>query len=427
MKFLEKYIEWIVALAIVFLTTFGVLGKCISLFAPNVKTVISLLRCVVLIILLIYQIQHYGLKIREKPYFLFFIAYSAYIFLYMTTLRVYPLYRLYKVPETIWSFLTSSLLIATYFLCAKTIIKKFCYQKFICLSFILGVIPTIWYINFVGLDFIQYASAYDTNIDEKLFIHQLTLAYNNVPVLVISALLYKNLNKNKYVSYAIFFVIAISVGYILMVSTKRGPVLWTMINFLICYLVIPKNRMKKLVIITVVILFITFNLDLILDLISDFAPNTVERFEASIYEGNTSGRMDSDDGSKGGYSLGFSQFLSSPLWGSYFRIVHVSGYFNGHYPHNVFIEMLMTMGILGFIPFMAFLIKAGKKIISVLKNRFEYNQLALISLFLACFLELQTTGTLVLNSFWVLLYLVLQMNFCSTKLQFPSKKMFCHN
>jgi O-antigen ligase len=65
------------------------------------------------------------------------------------------------------------------------------------------------------------------------------------------------------------------------------------------------------------------------------------------------------------------------------------------------------MGLVGFIPFVLLLIKAVKNIKTTLTGQHNDHILALVSLFFASFLESISTGTLVLNSsFWVLFYLM---------------------
>lgn len=400
----DIYIEWIVTLAVVLITTFNMLQKCVELFYPPFKPIVFFIRLSVLLLMLYYQNQHYGIKVKAKPFFLFFLLYSLYILFYLTEFSIYPIDILKHVPKNVFSFIVYTTMIVLYMLCAKTIIHKFNFRKFLYLSIIVAIVPTIWYINLVGIDFIQYMNV--TDGEDSLFIHQLLLAYANVPIWVLCILFYKKIHKNKFVNYALFFLLFLSVSYILIISTKRGPIIWGLVNLLTCSILIGRYKIKKILTLVVIGVIAFININTIFNVISEYAPNTAERFKSTIVEGNTSGRFESSEG-EGGYSLAINQFNSSPIWGSYFRLVTPSGFWKGHYPHNIFLEMLITMGLVGFIPFVLLLIKAVKNIKTTLTGQHNDHILALVSLFFASFLESISTGTLVLNSsFWVLFYLM---------------------
>jgi O-antigen ligase len=68
-----------------------------------------------------------------------------------------------------------------------------------------------------------------------------------------------------------------------------------------------------------------------------------------------------------------NQFINNPFIGDKLRMDFSSGY-----PHNIFIEVLQTTGIVGFIPFV-FLIYAGWRVVFyILKNKKEYFWVAII-------------------------------------------------
>jgi len=69
--------------------------------------------------------------------------------------------------------------------------------------------------------------------------------------------------------------------------------------------------------------------------------------------------------------------------------------------------MLMTMGLMGFIPFILILRKAYLKSKKILYRSHKDVHLACLVLFLAPFLMLQTTETIVTTmSFWVFLHIL---------------------
>lgn len=62
----------------------------------------------------------------------------------------------------------------------------------------------------------------------------------------------------------------------------------------------------------------------------------------------------------------WSQFLNSPIWGD-----SIQSNIPPH-PHNIILEVLMSVGLLGFIPFIMLLIKTLRKSIKILKYRSEH-------------------------------------------------------
>ena len=403
MNFINKNIEWIVAIAVIQLSIM-LLDNLSKWVLPTVGPIFTLTYYLVIFLMLIYQINHYGLKLKSPIFVTFFLVYTIYVFLYLTVLRVYPLSELLGMQEKMSGFYIMTSLIFGYMFCAETICNKFSFRKFFYLAIFLTFLPTIYYVSIVGVDFFQYAEW-----GEKDRVFQVTsLAYNNAPLFVMVLLFYGDLSDNKNQSYLIAIVLAISVGYILLVSSRRGPLLWCLVNLAICYYYKSQKTFKYIVFASIFGLLIYFNIDTIIDWISIIAPSTGERIYSSIHEGASSGRYDAGDAERGTYILGINQFLESPIYGSYFRIVTSDSSFRGVYPHNIFIEVLMTMGVLGFAVFCLFLKKAFKDNHYLKKDK---NKLALFSLFLASFLQLQTADSIALNVwFWVLFYVVLVMN-----------------
>lgn len=404
MRFIDKNIEWIVALAIINISTLLLdnLGKWLL---PAISPLFTLIYYLGLLLMLVYQSKYFGLKLR-KPFFIFFFSlYSVYIFLYMTVLRVYPLRELLGVPEEIRGFFTLTILIFGYLFCAETICQKFNLRKFVYLSIFLTLLPTLYYVSVVGVRFfLEEANL----VEEKLF-QVSSISYNSVPLLVMAILFYDDLSDNKIVTRLISIFIIIAVGYILFMSARRGPLLWCLVNIAICYFYKSRKVFKYIVVASVLGMLLYYNIDTVLGWITSVNSYAGERLSASIYEGSTSGRYDIDNQERSSYIIGFNQFLESPLYGSYFRIVSTDGTFRGLYPHNIFIEMLMTMGLIGFAMFCLLLYKIFKTPRAILAR--DKNKLALFSLFMASFLQLQTSDTISFNIwFWALFYVVLIMN-----------------
>ena len=351
-------------------------------------------------------------------FFLFFLLYSLYLFTYMTILRVYPIDSLLGVPNKLSTFFISSFIIVGYLLCAETISLNFNVRLFIYLSIAFCILPSLNYIHIVGVNFFQNSEW--SEVDN--YIPPLTMSYANVSILVLALLFYDEMSDYKIVNYLLLFFIVISVSYIMITVTKRGPFLWGFVNFAICSYFKSKNVLKYVVIASIIGLIIYYNFSTILNWISSIAPYTGERIYRSVYEGDTAKRFDLQNQGESNYILGFNQFLTSPLLGSYFRTITSNVMFKGVYPHNIFIEMLMTMGLLGFIPFM-YLLKKGFQNIKHYAKKLNCHQMACFSLFLAAFLQLQTTGTIVLNiKFWLFFYIIMIVKPINTDVRVKMKE-----
>ena len=151
-------------------------------------------------------------------------------------------------------------------------------------------------------------------------------------------------------------------------------------------------------------------LPMLISVIENLSPFLAERLEMTLIEGNTSGRMDEE----GAYVLAVNQFNNSPFFGSYFRIVTTNPLWQGMYPHNIILELLITFGIAGLIPFIYFL----SKILSTLRKSFSSDKTGIVSIekvlgimFLNIFFSMMTTGTILLSlPFWLNIAILLTIN-----------------
>lgn len=395
------------------------LNVLIGMFFPEMRILITILRYTVLVVMLFFQFKYYKFEIGNKYFIFFIVIYSIYILLYITTLQKLPLDVLIHVPQGVGGFCRLSVLFFGYLLCCKIIYNYFNVRKYILLSLICCTLPSLLYINFVGIDFLQ---TYGSEVrDDELFVHQLTISFTNVPILVLSVLNYKKLFFNALLSKVMLILIILSVGFILIVSTKRGPILWSIVNIFICYMILKKYHLKYMLSVFVSVFVIALNYEYIFRIIEPFAPKTVERMEKTITEGDTSGRINSASG-QSAWPLAIKQFSSSPVYGSYFRLYNVRGYFRGHYPHNLFLEILITMGIIGIIPFVMLTWIAFRNMIFAIKDVGSENAIAFAALFLACFLERQSTGSIVFDtSFWLFFMMMLDFEIINKPNQIKAK------
>lgn len=404
----NRYVEWLVAIAVSLAITFIVTESVLDAFFPALGRLSGLFRNLVLLLLLIYQMRHGGIKLQGRRGLLFFVIYSVYILLYITVFRVYDLDDLVKGPSSVFNFFYRTAQILIYLLCADTIVRHIRPAKFLIVSLIVAVIPTVLFINYIGLDTLQ---VFGQDKDGDEFISAMLLGYANAPVIVIATLFFSRLFKSKTLSRFFASVIIILSGFVLVAGGERGPILWTIVNICICLFLTHKNVAKYVLIALGLGLLLLVNYNSIMAKLEEVTPRTAERISSAVEEGDTNGRFDLNNPEGSTYIIGLRQFASSPLWGSYFRLKTNHWIFRGHYPHNVFIEFMITMGLMGLIPFLFLLWRAWKNARRIRFSRDKDCQLFCLAMFLVIFLQLQTSETIVFNTtFWLFFYIVCNLD-----------------
>lgn len=205
---------------------------------------------------------------------------------------------------------------------------------------------------------------------------------------------------NSIVCKGLFWSItALSVS-ICIATIQRGPIIFIISTTLFYYYAkgYISHRYFGWIAFFCLILFVFA--DSIWGLLNSIAPDLMGRF-GDIAEGG-SGRYGSEDSA---YALALKEFMMSPILGHYFRYSTVQGYFYGHYPHNIFLESLMTMGLLGSIPFFYILYRCVKNAYYAIKDDAPIAVIGLI--FIYIFSTLVTSTTMVLlGNFWVPLVII---------------------
>lgn len=402
-----SFIEWVVAIAVAYATSFTILESFFGEFFPLLRSVSGIMRSVIVLLLLFFQIRHYGLHIRGQKFFIFFLTYNLFLVIYLFVFPIYKLEDLKGFPGaasgSTFAFFYRSVQIVGYILSAEIIIKHLSVKKYIFVSFFSAVIPSISFIQYVGVDTIQYLN----HLDDDAF-SLLALGYCNSTLLVLEILFFKKFVSDGLLSILFSCVVIISVVYILFVGGERGPIIWAFVNLCICFYILSKKVFRYLICLAIISIFLFINIDMIIETLRPYVPRAAEKLELTFKEGDTNGRFDMDNEEGSTYIIGLKQFASSPIYGSYFRLITNHKVFRGHYPHNVFIEMLITMGLLGTIPFILLLLKAYKKVLKVIKRgNLQDSQLCCLAIFLGVFLQFQTTWSIVANAaFWTFFYIM---------------------
>lgn len=149
---------------------------------------------------------------------------------------------------------------------------------------------------------------------------------------------------------------------------SRGPLLSGLVVMVFAVLSMTKNKVGNLMLLMVAGTILWFSMGYLEEAISDISPVLYNRLFGHTMEEQLYGRDNL-------YSLAISYFLESPIWGKYFSI-----YRGGVmvWPHNIFIESLLQLGIIGFSLMLAMILNSCKKVLSIGESKASYFWLGLI-------------------------------------------------
>lgn len=398
--------EKILKVQLVLIMCFTMPNIIMDLFIPALHSITSL----ILYATTIYTIL-YLLKNRPKYnklyiyYIIYFLIYSIVIFIDLTLERKYPLTEMLGCPKNVSTFIYRTATILLFILQAPLYskIKDF---SFLVKWYIIFNLPlALFYINFIGVEEIFYKESIG-NID----ISTLTLASAASSSLLMAYIFKNTLTKYKSLNNILLFIIFATTMSVCGDLGKRGAILWFFITLMLYFILKSKNIKLTVIKCTIILGIVYLTFPIIITAIENYSPLLAEKLGSTVFEGDTSGRMDEE----GGYAVAIEQFYRSPIFGSYFRHVTSIPTQQGMYPHNIILEFLITFGIAGLIPFLFFLWKILNTIrISLTSNKRSPNSKEKIVgiLFLNMFFSMMSTGTpLLMLSFWFSIALLLINN-----------------
>lgn len=181
----------------------------------------------------------------------------------------------------------------------------------------------------------------------------------------------------------------------IVVANSRSPLLALILVLLVFYY--RRLNLKLLIVLFMIstILFYSFD-DIDLYLKNTFNSSFTDRIVATIEDKDSSGRDVL-------YSLAFKSFLEHPVLGS--SLLISDPVFQGDYPHNFFLETLMSLGIIGGILYLFSIFLAFKYSFYLIKRNSPFLIFAL--LFIQYFVYSMFSRSLItLPMYWVILALI---------------------
>jgi O-antigen ligase len=166
-----------------------------------------------------------------------------------------------------------------------------------------------------------------------------TIAFGHFGTTSVILGLYTFLEKKLNWFYKVLIILLILLGFFSMLRAgSRGPVMALGVVLFFWLFSRVKNPFLAIFTLLIVGLFTVILMDQILLVMGDISPIMEERLRQSIYEGSTGGRDPY-------YSAAVEAFYDSPILGKQFVLIFPDGTFD--YSHNLILDALMGLGVIG--------------------------------------------------------------------------------
>lgn len=255
-------------------------------------------------------------------------------------------------------------------------------------------------ISFFSNESLQITDEYSRNTTAGL--GAIGTGHLGLSTLVLSVYLIVN-NKKKLLKKLLRSILYIGIAIISLLvmlrSGSRGPIL--SLIFVLGFYLAGKSKYPIVFIVILVVLYLLsdYLITGFLELLDSVAPNLSRRFSFHEDEGQFMGRMQL-------YKFAWEAFTKSPVLGKYFAI------YTNHllyevviYPHNLFLDALMQLGIIGFCMITYVVVKTCKVVLKLVKYRISAAWIGLI--YIQFFSELQVSSAYYLTPVFSLSTIIL--------------------
>lgn len=200
-----------------------------------------------------------------------------------------------------------------------------------------------------------------------------TISYGNIGVTTFILSLFQLLNQTIKSKWKKIFCILICIlaFYSLLRAGSRGPLLNLVFLLMFWFFSRRKNIMLGTVAVLIFSSILFFFQDFFLSLLGDIAPIIEQRMRDTI-------NGTADDGRDGIHQAAINLFLESPIIGKQFAIFDKIGDYG--YAHNIFLDAIMGLGIIGGVMILYILSSAMRAIFVNIKNNDKHFWIGLILL-----------------------------------------------
>lgn len=396
-------LEKILKIQLVLILCFAMPNLMMDIYAPKLHTITTMVLYTTALFTMSYVVRQRQYKRIFIFYIIYFLIYSLVIYFDLTTERKYSLDAMLGCPKSVGAFISTTLVILFFILQAPLYQKVKDFSFLVKWYIILNLPLVLLYIRTVGVAEIQF----DESITD---ISTLTLSSAASNCLLLALIFKNSFTKSKLINKIILLVVFAATMYVWGSLAKRGAILWFFVSLAIYYIAKSKNIKITLFKVCAIAAIVYLSATFIVNALEGIAPHLASRVESKLVEGHTSGRMEED----GAFAISIQQFQRDPMLGSYFRIVTSNPLWQGMYPHNIILEMLITFGIVGTAPFIYFLILIFIKIReSFMDKTIGNNATVKVAgiMFINVLFSLMSSGTLLLNlPFWICIAILLTAN-----------------
>src|SRR5690554_170849 len=264
------------------------------------------------------------------------------------------------------------------------------YKAFLYSSFIFSSLSVKLYSKYIG----SVGRLSSSRVEEEV-VSPLTLSYSSTLIIdvIVFYLLFNKTSKKIKVLSVLTIILAIVPFFL---GASRGSIFAIFIPFIFYAMSnMSLKSMIKYIFSFSILIALIFYLD------NYFQSGLLNRFlgtsEAIETGGSSASRLDI-------WSKSLSQFVEFPIFGDRLNTVGVD-----YYPHNIYIEVLQTTGIIGGIPFFVLVYQTIKASFNIFKNHIEYAWIPVI--FIQSVMKHMFSGALYNASwFWVSMAIVLSLN-----------------
>ncbi len=294
--------------------------------------------------------------------------------------------------------------------------KEICFERlmnlFLIFLSISNVITLFSFLFLGGLSIDSFSSGRaelinDTGNDPGSILNSISLAYYGGFSCIV-VLVYFFIFKNKISFFLKYYLIVLFIISFLnlLLAASRGPLLsFLLISFFIIFvnfLFAHKNLIYFLKLSSFVTFFSLIFFNFLINLVDEGKLFAFQRL-LDFFESKQGGNGEYRDLA---FASAWQDFLSSPIFGK-----HFVGTYDNYYPHNFIIEVFMSTGIIGALPFFFIFGIIFSKLYFALKKSNRMVTVLFILLFYKLLTSLTSGSLFEDNSFWIFICLFLVIKF----------------
>lgn len=354
------------------------------------------------ILLLFLSIKTFGFDFIFRRKIIILLIWLLYLTLF--TVHVFYSYpflaKLFNLNYTgqLWFYTIDFICISTIVSCCDFDVYDFV-KKYIIINTILSLVIIVLLLQNVGFNFISMeATVFSGNLTI------ITLSYYLVQISAFSLFLLADKSRQNINMGRICFILSF---IFILILGKRGALLSILGPCCLIFLIANKT-LKQTVLFSLlgiaIYWLIILNMDSVFDIMSVFSTRLAETSKAAYYLGDNNGRDDI-------WGFAIDQINLGLMWGTYPKLFtpYDTSFMYGLHPHNIWLESLMTMGLVGSIPFFIYVFYiAIRKVYISLK---VYNRYAVWSiLFIAEFIHGCFSSTLYESPIFLCMFILATMD-----------------